>query len=1100
MPRGTLVIGVGGAGRGVVNYLKRVLEQEYGSPGNAGVVLYCIDGPIRDQYVLPGDYQIDTSHDSNEFYRLTKSSADAIKTIAQGGNFPYVEDWLNKDDAPRVPVTGIDPPAGMGGERIPGRATLFLEVNNLEPKLNQVITAARVFLPRGIDAAGDAAQGTRVNIFLIGSQSGGTGAGLLLDIAHLLQRHKGRDRLIGVIILPNSFKAVIDSPGDVTKRDAKSFIGVRELHRFLAASTELPTRITYSNNISISNLQLFDLCFLVDGQSPQLDLGTSYPIYGFVPSAADLILATIKDTQHIEPDVVNWINTYIGPATNSEKFSAYGIHTLIYPDKDLIETFAIRFAKELYKQILTPPPGTEDEGKELAFGILSSVRSFGQMAVDLEKGKGIPARPEEFGTLRLRISVGIADAPFPEDPVIDLSSVVKKSWIFRSNTNASVMQDCQDETARYLGNKSDNAPQTVYGWISYQSNQIAKHFTEQLTRSFSDVIYEVRDGQYKPRSLEQKPYTVKVANDLLRTLLDNLDGLKRSINETHKTHLQKIEGGVQTDIIILQQQRVDNVAKRLSPGDGKDKDTQQEYIEEYQKLLNLNMWNTLMEGARDLAQKLYDLTYALWIMVGDPAQGWLSFFNTCQNELEKKLASLITVRSEFGKIKVRRYFPSCNDLAEQKMFEDFVIKSGLLSDLLRDMYWTFESANPGQLGFSPRQDVESYELILHLPQLPGFDRESRRRNLADVTKGQFRDLIISSHSPEEIVHFARNRLNTPLSGMSIWDAIYYDYQNVWMPKMLERGVAATAETYVDELLNDISQKASPLLSHSVVVGENIAASGYCLSDFRDVPNYKPNSVDHLATVFHRRLQISNRANRDSSISKYIFMINYQHRVPLRNWAYYPKAMENYFKYWFEYLYTINRRDYTPVHLFPEERNASIIERYLLENHLITEDTIPMSLNIGNVPGRCLDVTVVRLLGSMEAFEAFSIAYAFNLIPVEQAQRVGDPDRYYVDIVGPTGTTRVYMGPVWNIGTSIIRFLSSDPQGENVRKVIGQKWDALYKSKQSSANWRDVLKQELQGKAGSISFPNVPIGSNDPIHRGDLKLAMQAVLCLLAEKM
>ncbi|MGH8058908.1 MAG: tubulin-like doman-containing protein, partial [Candidatus Entotheonellia bacterium] len=193
MPRGTVVIGVGGSGRGVLNYLKRALEQEYGSPEEAGVVLYCIDGPESDQYVLPGGYQIDTSPQSREFYHLRDNPANAIEAIAKGQPFAYVDPWLTLEEARRVPTAGIDPSAGFGGQRVPGRVTLFLEISRLQPALQNVITIARGLVPAG----------NRVTIVLVGSQSGGTGAGLLLDVAHLLHALKGNDWLIGVVLLPN---------------------------------------------------------------------------------------------------------------------------------------------------------------------------------------------------------------------------------------------------------------------------------------------------------------------------------------------------------------------------------------------------------------------------------------------------------------------------------------------------------------------------------------------------------------------------------------------------------------------------------------------------------------------------------------------------------------------------------------------------------------------------------------------------------------------------------------------------------------------------------------------------------------------------------
>jgi len=1093
MPRGTLVIGVGGAGRGVINYLKKALEQEYGSPSDAGVVLYCIDGPVSDQYVLPGGYQLDTSEDSLEFYQPRKSPVDAIRTISQGNSFAHIEDWLSETDARKVPLTGIDPSAGMGGERVPGRSSLFLEVNELEPELRRILTEARTYLPRTADGAGDG-QGTRVNIFLVGSQSGGTGSGLLLDVAQLLHQNKGRDRLIGVIVLPNSFRAVIDEPGDIVKRDAKAFCGIRELHRFMDPST---TRIRYSSNVEVTSSQLFELCFLVDGQGEHLDLGDSYPLYGFTPSISDLILATIKDTQHIEPNVINWIQSYIAPAATSEKFSAYGIHSFIYPDRDLAETFVLRFAQELYNRLLSPPAEAEEEGRELALGILSSFK-FGEIAVDLEKGKSITSNPNEFGIFRVKIAIGKADAPFPEDPVLSLEEVVRVTAIFRPVTNAMVMQDCQNEAARYLGDSADTAPQTVWGWLNYQSDEIAKFFVEKLTRCIADIFYELQDDQHQPRPLDGKPYTIIVAGDLLQALLDSLARLKQALEEEHQRHLQRFEEGIQTDIITLQRRKVDETAESLMPGDARDKSAQREYILEYQKLLELQVWDALMRATSDLTERLHNLTDSLWQMVGDPAQGWISFFSeNCRKRLQQRTTELISIRSKLSDIKVRRYFPSPNDRAEQAMFHDFVVETGLLNDLLRDMHWTFESTQSGQFGLSPKQDAESFQLLLHLREVPGYDKEKYQQNLTEVVTGRFRRVIVSTHSSEEIVQFGRNQLKDRLSNLSIWDAIHYDYQYEWLPRVLAKGGHPTVEAYVDGLMNDLAQKSSTLLSQRSTgaeggVAAGVVSSSYCLSSFRSVPDATVDSVDALATVFHRGLQELGIASDDSSISKQIFRLNYQHRVPLQNWAYYRNGMGNYFVY-------LAEAKATPIHLFPAERNAAQLEQYLIQNHLITDSPTTVELpGVGVVPVRCLDLSVVRYLGDMEAFRNFTFVYSFGLIDKEEAVNLGDPDRYYLEIEGTTGTQRAYLGPVWDMNDVLSRFLSPDPQARAIREKVEATWGGFIKEKRQNPDWQKQLTKELQEKAGEISFASVPAGQQDSISRGDLKLAMQAVLYQLAD--
>ena len=299
------------------------------------------------------------------------------------------------------------------------------------------------------------------------------------------------------------------------------------------------------------------------------------------------------------------------------------------------------------------------------------------------------------------------------------------------------------------------------------------------------------------------------------------------------------------------------------------------------------------------------------------------------------------------------------------------------------------------------------------------------------------------------------------------------------------------------MMNDLAQKSSPLLSQRSTgaeggVAAGVVSSSYCLSSFRSVPDAAPDSVDALATVFHRGLQELGIASDDSSISKQIFRLNYQHRVPLQNWAYYRNGMGNYFIY-------LAEAKATPIHLFPAERNAAQLEQYLVQNHLITDSPTTVELpGSGVVPVRCLDLSVVRYLGDMEAFRNFTFAYSFDLIDKEEADNLEGSDRYYLEVEGTTGTQRAYLGPVWNINDVLSRFLSPDPQARAVREKVEATWGGFVKEKRQNPDWRRQLIKELQEKAGEISFARAPSGQQDSIHRGDLKLAMQAVLYQLGD--
>ena len=160
-----LVVRVGGGGRGVLNHLKYELEQEYGSTERARVRLVCVDGLESDQYVLPGEFQIDTSPGSPEFIQTRVSPAEVIRNIAQGRinqEEKHIARWLSQREADKIPASALNPLTGLGGERVPGHVLFYLQLDDIRGKLLAAYQQTRA-------ALGQADRNDRVVVVLVGS-------------------------------------------------------------------------------------------------------------------------------------------------------------------------------------------------------------------------------------------------------------------------------------------------------------------------------------------------------------------------------------------------------------------------------------------------------------------------------------------------------------------------------------------------------------------------------------------------------------------------------------------------------------------------------------------------------------------------------------------------------------------------------------------------------------------------------------------------------------------------------------------------------------------------------------------------------------------
>lgn len=774
----------------------------------------------------------------------------------------------------------------------------------------------------------------------------------------------------------------------------------------------------------------------------------------------------IKDSSHIAPNVPQWVNEY-NPPDSIRRFAGYGIHTLVYPEKDILEAFALRFAQELYQRVLEPPPQAAGEGIKLGEDLLNGI-NFTRMAVMLARGQRVPLeppiRPEwRAGFLQLKADFGVGggrDASFPYEPLLQLEDVVQKTRMFRKVRNIDVMNQCQEEADHYCGKDTDLNQQTVWGWTNVQANRVAERFKDDLIRYVLTLFYDPQSRQ--PLPLRDKPYSLRVAMDFLATVRDCIGALLQHVEGIQKEY---------EDVIVKQQESVAKKAKVLQETEA-DRDAQEEYIGEYQKLMELRVWDIILKAAARLLNTLKEVTDAMWVKVGEPADGWIGYFEVdCYKRLQEKRNAWNTIRAERAKIPMRSYFPIPGGRAEDRLYEALVLDRGLHASLLARMHWDFFCEDKSQLGYSPRQDVEAYKLILSFPEVPGFDKEAYRRSLVHVPTGRYRGLVLSTHSPDETVFYARAELAPLLSSLSIWDAIYAHYRDEWFPVQQAKGLPTDVQTFASQLVKEMNEKAQVFLAHQPAQegAPQIIPEEYCLSSFLNVPGAAPNSKEALATAFYNEVARTSRANLDSTIPKHVFRINFEFRVPLPNWTYYPTVQSEYFAY-------LDNPDNRPIHLFPHERNAAMLEEVLVSARLVRNP-------------RCLSVSVVRHLGDLDAFETFVLGYVCGLIPVEEPLDPKEPRRYKVPVSTPIRTTiTVDLGPIYHLDQALTEFLK--PGNEYVRQAIKDLW--LKHVKTLRVQGKDVT-QELEQLVQSLSFPPAPPEAPDTIDRDDLKLAMQAVL-------
>jgi hypothetical protein len=1073
-----IVIGVGGGGRGVLNWLKYRAQVEAPELLQTGrLQLFEFDGPLNDEhYDIPGGTRIDTGPGSPEFYQFNQSPVPAIRECSQGRRVPYISDWLDAQDAQRISPVGIDPQQGFGQSRVPGRVTLFLEVSSIVSKIDNLLArAAQVPQEAG-------RVGLMKYVFLVGSYTGGTGGGTLNDIAHLIRSRLGeRDRLVGILLLPNSYNTVQITADTVRNRDARAFAALREMLRSHGLKGMATTNITYSPNVQVSNHQLFDLCFLVDGEGKGFSLTNEPPIEGVCAAAADFIFSCVLNRDVFSGDATNWIQQEITPRDAFQRFSDFGIHSFIFPKEDVLRSLSLKFAVEFYGALLTVPPEEATTGFNLACEILRCT-PLTELVVTFSQGNPVPLNPPvaqprtartDFEVLRDKYNIQGARDRFPS---LDLDPIIRVDTWLSSVSDEEVREQCRQAIARIMGDPLSTDRRTVNGWLNTKNVGIQNEFANKLLNTILELFYDIRTEPPKPLPLDDKPYRLAILNNLLNELSQMLGGFKDAVVNLRMNYIDS-----PTNVIAQQQARLDEIERQMrQSGKRINQHLQRQYVQEAEILLELLAWRESILHLLSLLENIQRLVEHHRNNVGASAFSWIQLFQAYRNTLEGQLENLTAERKKREEIPVRTYFPKAGDNVEKQLYHDRVIKTNLHRTLLSQMHWDVvvevSMAKPTEL-----DRAMAAELILVIPEVPGFDRSryaEQIRTLRNLATGSVELKRLSNHAPEEIVLWGRQKIQPYFDGdasnptpFTIWDALWYDYSARWLPVNPGR----TLNEYVVERVELLIGRSNVLFGH--------ATHGLQ----QHIQQYAPDRTKEPGAAELMKLfqqEVTNRGHGfivGASMTECVRVVT-EHGADITQWGYYRTAHNNYRDYLDEYFATVNTprsMNLYPITVCPEERLAIMIERHLVANRIW--DTY-----------RLLHPTVITYFQDHKAFRLFALAYLLDLFDKDTSDPERSEHHFYVPIETPTGqTVNVRLGRLWEIGGVLRNFLS--PQNEPVRKVVQERYEDVYQHYRNQSDYPNNLKQLLLTECQNITFPEPPPGSQDPINREHLKWAMRAVV-------
>lgn len=368
-----LIIGLGGTGVRALTHLKKDLITLNNGVLPKEVRLLAFDtvtkpdvvvGGVEGDSEAVGGVRLEIS--AGEYVHIGGNVRPYVKEVAMGKQ-PHVESWLQASfylDTLQDAQFYLEKGAGM--LRQFGRVGLFDDVKS--PGMSKIYNSLR----EAIQHVQTRTNAATIEVALVTSTAGGTGAGMFVDIAHLVRQiaRSTNIRLRGFLLLPEAFQKI---PSGITyDMKARSYAALRETQRFMVNfdwSRGYP--MYYHGNEGHTNItdfwqgriqgKLFDYMYLIDGRRPQNNLNQYLPDVGVAPSIADMLSAILdvkggqKFTEH-ENNMNEVAQKSPGESglQKTANYGALGTFTIVLPIYHIVEGFSHQLALEALEKWLMP--------------------------------------------------------------------------------------------------------------------------------------------------------------------------------------------------------------------------------------------------------------------------------------------------------------------------------------------------------------------------------------------------------------------------------------------------------------------------------------------------------------------------------------------------------------------------------------------------------------------------------------------------------------------------------------------------------------------------------------------------------------------------
>ncbi len=377
MARPGLIIGLGGTGQWVLTFLKKELLEVGKGTMPPGVKLLAFD-TVSQATVTTGQSVKEKEQQEDihlgavrlvegiEFISIG-SNVSTLATQIAAGQHPHLQWFPAKSFLAKLPSAAFITKEGSGQIRHMGRISIFNDVMAIQR--SQVLSRIRAAIQ---DLQKTVSRDRQLEIIIVGSLAGGTGAGMLVDMpilvrAQALRMVQSNFVLRGFFVLPRAFTTAALAEG----RDmlARAFAAWRELDRFMLISDRFGLRQMNYHELNPElririDRRIYDVSYMVDPARQTVNsLDNMRPEEGLFPALAHIIASFLDEKAgqaYTEFVAVN-LSGKIAQLPRHPYHSTIGSYTLKVPVYYAESKFAHQLALDVMHEFLAPE--VNDKGR-----------------------------------------------------------------------------------------------------------------------------------------------------------------------------------------------------------------------------------------------------------------------------------------------------------------------------------------------------------------------------------------------------------------------------------------------------------------------------------------------------------------------------------------------------------------------------------------------------------------------------------------------------------------------------------------------------------------------------------------------------------------